>query len=80
MHSNPLIYLKGFKAKELHSLIDFVYHGVADIYQDDLDLFLAKAAELQLKGLTGVKEEPGKEEAVKNHKEPRIKPNTETKG
>ena len=52
-HSNPLIYLKGFKAKEIHTLIDFMYNGVADVYQDDLDLFLAKADELQLKGLTG---------------------------
>ena len=77
-HSNPLIYLKGFKAKELHSLLDFMYHGEANIYQDDLDLFLAKAADLKLKGLTGAGEEQGKEEAVKNQREPRIKPDTET--
>ena len=77
-HSNPLIYLKGFKAKELHSLIDFMYHGEAGIYQDDLDLFLAKAEELQLKGLTGGGEEQGKEEAVKNQTEPGLKPDTES--
>ena len=81
-HSNPLIYLKGFKAKELHSLIDFIYNGVADVYQDDLDLFLEKAEELQLKGLTGGGEDTqkqGKEETVQNHKEPRLKLDTETK-
>ena len=28
-HPNHLIYLKGFKAKALRSLIDFIYHGLA---------------------------------------------------
>ena len=56
-HPNPLIYLKGFKAKDLHSLVDFMYHGIADVYQDNLDDFLARAEELQLKGLTGGVEE-----------------------
>ena len=52
-HPNPLIYLKGFKAHQLYSIIDFMYHGVAEIYQENLDGFLAVAEELQLKGLTG---------------------------
>ena len=52
-HPNPLLYLKGFKAKQLDSIIDFMYHGVAEIHQEDLDGFLAVAEELQLKGLTG---------------------------
>ena len=55
-HPNPLIYLKGFKAHQLYSIIDFMYHGVAEIYQENLDGFLAVAEELQLKGLTGGKE------------------------
>ena len=82
-HSNPLVYLKGFKSKELHSLIDFMYHGVANIYQDDLDLFLERAEELKLKGLTGGKEDKEKqrkEEAGKNTKDSRHQiPDTETK-
>ena len=56
-HPNHLIYLKGFKAKDLHSLVDFMYHGVADVYQENLDVFLARAEELQLQGLTGGIEE-----------------------
>jgi hypothetical protein len=52
-HPNPLVYLKGFKATFLNSILDFMYHGVADIYQENLDGFLALAEELQLKGLTG---------------------------
>ena len=54
---NPLLYLKGFKANQLHSIIDFMYHGVAEIQQENLDDFLAVAEELQLKGLTGRAEE-----------------------
>ena len=56
-HSHPLIYLKGFKAKDIYSLLDFVYYGVADVYQENLEGFLALAEELQLKGLTGGTEE-----------------------
>ena len=52
-HPSPLVYLKGFKAKDLHSILDFMYHGVAEIYQENLDAFLAVAEQLQLKGLTG---------------------------
>ena len=61
-HPNPLIYLKGFKSKELLSLIDFMYHGEADVYQNDLDEFLSKAKELQLRGLTKDKEENKEED------------------
>ena len=61
-HTHQLVYLRGFKEKELHSLLDFMYHGVAYIYQDDLDLFLAKAEELHLKGLTEGKEERKQDE------------------
>ena len=52
-HPSTLVYLKGFKAKDLHSILDFMYHGVAEIYQENLDAFLAVAEQLQLKGLTG---------------------------
>ena len=72
-HPSPLIYLKGFKAKELKSLIDFMYHGMADVYQDNLDDFLAKAEELQLQGLTGGEKEKNKEEKeVTNHFKPKM--------
>ena len=50
-HSHPMIYMRGLKAKDLVAIVDFIYHGEADIYQEDLDGFLAIAEELQLKGL-----------------------------
>ena len=43
--------MRGLKAKDLVAIVDFIYHGEADIYQEDLDGFLALAEELQLKGL-----------------------------
>ena len=34
-------------------ILDFLYFGEANVYQEDLDSFLAIAEEIQLKGLTG---------------------------
>ena len=52
-HPHPLIYLKGFQSKDFVSILDFLYCGEANVYQEDLDSFLAIAEEIQLKGLTG---------------------------
>ena len=51
-HPHPLIYLKGFQSKDFVSILDFLYSGEANVYQEDLDSFLAIAEEIQLKGLT----------------------------
>ena len=56
-HSHPLIYMRGIKAKDLVAIVDFIYHGEANIFQEDLDGFLALAEELQLKGLSGPQKE-----------------------
>ena len=40
------------------SLVDFLYHGEANVFQDNLDSFLGMAEEFQLKGLDKMKEEP----------------------
>ena len=55
-HPNPLIYLKGFKAKDLKSIIDFMYYGSTEVHHENLKTFLSVAEELQLKGLTGDEE------------------------
>ena len=55
-HLHPMIYMRGLKAKDLLAIVDFIYHGEVNIYQEDLDGFLALAQELQLKGLAGTKE------------------------
>ena len=50
-HTHPLIYMRGVKFEVLVAMVDFFYRGEANIYQENLDSFLALAAELQLKGL-----------------------------
>ena len=54
-HSHPLIYMRGVKSEILLVIIDFLYFGETNIFQEDLDSFLAIAEELQLKGLMGSK-------------------------
>ena len=51
-HPHPLIYMRGMKADDLLAMVDFLYRGEANIFQENLDSFLAIAEELQLKGLT----------------------------
>ena len=52
-HPHPLIYMRGLKSEDLVTMIDFLYFGEANVYQENLDSFLAVAEELQLKGLMG---------------------------
>ena len=52
-HSHPLIYMRGMKSDDLLAILDFIYCGEANVYQESLNSFLAIAEELQLKGLMG---------------------------
>ena len=52
-HPHPLIYMRGVKSIDLLAIVDFLYFGEANVYQENLDSFLALAEELQLKGLMG---------------------------
>ena len=52
-HPHPLIYMRGMKSDDLLAIVDFLYNGEANIFQENLDSFLAIAKELQLKGLMG---------------------------
>ena len=40
------------KFEELSAMLDFLYCGEANVYQEQLDSFLALAKELKLQGLT----------------------------
>ena len=51
-HPRPFIYLRGVSYNDLLSILDFVYNGEVNVAQNDLNSFLAVAAELQIKGLT----------------------------
>ena len=52
-HPHPLIYMRGVRPENLMAMVDFFYHGEANVYQENLDSFLVLAEELQMKGLTG---------------------------
>ena len=52
-HSKPMIYLSGFGVKELNSVMDYIYQGEVQIYQNDLDKFLEVAQKLKIEGLIG---------------------------
>ena len=56
-HPHPLVYMRGLKYDNLLSMLDFLYHGEANVYQENLDSFLVMADELQLKGLDNVEED-----------------------
>ena len=66
-----MIYMRGLKAKDLVAVVDFIYHGEANIHQEDLERFLALAEDLQLKGLADSSENLSEtdEEPLKKLKE-----------
>ena len=56
-HPHPLICMRGIKFENLSAIVDFLYCGEANVYQENLDSFLAIAEELKLKGLMGQTED-----------------------
>jgi len=51
-HQHPLIYMRGVNSKVLKSIMDYVYHGEANVYKENLENFMELAAEVKLKGLS----------------------------
>ena len=60
-HSHPLLCLDGIKFKELNNVLDYIYNGEVQIYQEDLDRFLQIAQRLKLQGLLSPKDNEQKE-------------------
>ena len=56
-HPHPLVYMRGLNSEDLLAIVDFLYCGEVNVYQENLDSFLAIAQELQLKGLMGKMDE-----------------------
>ena len=52
-HSNPLLCLEGISSIELTNVLDYIYNGELQIYQENLERFLEIAARFQLEGLIG---------------------------
>lgn len=56
-HSHPLLYIDGVTTEQLHQVLDYIYQGEVNIYQEDLDSFLSIAQKLKLEGLMGSPED-----------------------
>ena len=50
-HPHPLVYMRALKSEDFIAMIDFLYYGEGNVFQENLDSFLALAEELKLKGL-----------------------------
>ena len=46
-----MIYIRGVRTKELKAIVDYIYYGEVNVYQEDLKDFLTIAEELGIKGL-----------------------------
>ena len=56
-HPNPMFFLSGFHSKILTAVLDYVYNGEVNIFQEEIDEFLKSAEKLKIDGLTNTIEE-----------------------
>ena len=52
-HSHPLLCLEGVSLQDLNNVLDYIYNGEIQIFQDNLDRFLDVAQRFKLEGLIG---------------------------
>ena len=52
-HENPLLCLDGITFSDLNNVMDYIYYGEVNVYQEDLERFLKIAERLRLEGLIG---------------------------
>ena len=51
IHTSPLIYLSGVSSSNLRNVLDYIYCGEVQLFQDQLDSFLDAAQKLKISGL-----------------------------
>ena len=70
-HSKPMIYLNGVEYKVLKHILDYIYEGEVQLYQEDLDSFLDVAEKLKINGLIEgqEKKERSTQDSVKEREE-----------
>ena len=61
-HSHPLVCLEGLNSDDVKNMMDYMYNGELQIFQDDLDRFLNVAQRFKLQGL--INTDPDQEEEV----------------
>ena len=76
---HPWIFMRGCKFEDLSAVVDFLYFGEANVFQENLDCFLALAGELELKGLSGNDEKAHKLESQQQRNKKKQKTSKKTK-
>ena len=56
-NANPLLYLGGVSSANLELILDYIYYGEVNLYQEQLDSFLENAKRLEIEGLMGMIQE-----------------------
>ena len=54
-NANPFLYLGGISSVNLDSILDYIYCGEVNVFQEKLDSFLESAHKLEIEGLIGPK-------------------------
>ena len=65
-HTNPLLFLSGVSSVNLGYILDYIYHGEINIFQEQLDSFLSSAQKLEILGLQGDSTDQHTTESAKN--------------
>jgi len=52
--SRPIVFLKGMKMKQLEFIVQFLYNGEVNIYNEDLKNFIEAAKDVQVRGLQSI--------------------------
>ena len=56
-NANPLFYLCGVTSVNLEYILDYIYHGEVNLFQEQLNSFLESAQKLEIEGLMGMIQE-----------------------
>ena len=65
-HPHPVLFLRGVGIRSLEYILDFIYSGQVDIFQDHLKDFLDFAQDLKIKGVSSENEDNEKVFCVQN--------------
>ena len=68
-HSHPLVCLEGVSSIDVRNMMDYIYNGELQIFQEDLDRFLNVAQRFKLEGLITDPDDGADQEEELNVKE-----------
>ena len=63
-NAHPLLCLDGISSTDLENIVEYIYNGQIQIYQDQLDRFLEVAQRFRLEGLLSDKDEPPEDQQM----------------